>query len=196
MDIFSETVFDIAEQRAGYILAKKDEKKRRGNLKKTDRQIFEDFLHNVTHPFATVLKRDAAEHIALQKPFCLAQRIHVLTDNKAGSAFSLYHNDGDTWRTSGNALFSKYLQELYPDLDIPKLQLGVKGLKLLLDAYPDRFTEIREKLKERAADGDDDEEETMDDLPFDDELTAEELEQCELEDQWDDTIPKGDEKDV
>ena len=195
MDIFSEAVFDIAEQRAGYVLAKKDEKKRRGSLKKTDRQIFDDFLHNVTHPFATVLKRDAAEHVAAQKPFCLAHRIHVLTDNKAGSAYSLYHNEGDTWRQSGNALFSKYLQELYPDLEIPKLQLGVKGLKLLLDAYPDRFIEIREKLKERAADGDEDEEET-DDLPFDDELTAEELEQCELEDQWDDTIPEGGDSNV
>lgn len=190
MDIFSESVFDIAEQRAGYVLAKKDEKKRRGNLKKTDRQVYDDFLHNVTHPFATVLKKDAAEHVASKKPYVLRSRISVLTDNRDGNAFALYHNEGDTWRQSGEALFSKYLQELYPNLIMPKLKLGVKGLKLLLDAYPDKFTAIREKLKERAKEGDDDDEE-MDDLPFDDELTNEEIEQCELEDQWNDTIHEG-----
>ena len=37
---------------------------------------------------------------------------------------------------------------------------------------------------------------TEDKLPFDDELTAEELEQCELEDQWSDTIPEGGEGNV
>lgn len=195
MDIFSETVFDIAEQRAGYVLAKKDEKKRRGNLKKTDRQIYDDFLHNVTHPFATVLRKDAAEHVAAKKPFVLHSRISILCDNRDGSAFSLYHNDGDTWRQSGNALFSKYLQELYPDLEMPRLQLGVKGLKFLLDAYPDKFSSVREKLKERAKDGDDDDE-NMDDLPFDDELTPEELNLCEHEDMWDDTIPEGGDSNV
>ena len=189
IDIFSESVFDMAEQRAGYILSKKDEKKRRSSLKKTDKQIFDDFLHNVTHPFATVLKKDAAEHAATGKPFVLHSRISILTDNREGNAFSLYHNEGDTWRQSGNALFSKYLQELYPELEMPKLKLGVKGLKFLLEAYPDKFTAIREKLKERAQEGDDEDEEN--DLPFDEEPTAEELEQCELEDQWNDTIPTG-----
>lgn len=37
---------------------------------------------------------------------------------------------------------------------------------------------------------------TEDELPFDDDLSAEELELCELEDQWDDTIPGGGEGNV
>ena len=37
---------------------------------------------------------------------------------------------------------------------------------------------------------------TGDKLPFDDDLSAEELELCELEDQWDDTIPGGGEGNV
>ena len=62
----------------------------------------------------------------------------------------MYHNDGDTWRQSANALIGKYIHEKFPDLSMPGMKLGVKGLQQLLDAYPDRFKSVREELRKRA----------------------------------------------
>ena len=158
IDVFGSGFLDSARERAGYLLAKKDHKKDRGAKSKTDNEVFEDFQHNLFHPFMSVLMKDASEHATSQKPFVVHKRITILTSEEDSDAFFLYHNDGDTWRASGNALIGKYLKEYYPDLQMPGMKLGVKGLQQMLDAYPGHFDDIREELKLRAIEGDKEEE--------------------------------------
>lgn len=158
IDIFSGSFLDTARERAGFLLAKKDLKRERGSKKKTDEEIFEDFQHNLYHPFMSVLMKDAFDHLVNQKPFVVHKRITILTSDENSDAFFLYYNEGDTWRASGNALIGKFLKEYYPELQMPNMKLGVKGLQQLLDAYPDHFDDIREELRIRAESGDEEEE--------------------------------------
>lgn len=159
IDVFSGSFLDTARERAGFLLAKKDHQKDRGSKKKTDEEIFQDFEHNLYHPFMSVLMKDAMEHVASQKPFVVHKRITILTSDENSDAFFLYYNEGDTWRASGNALIGKYLKEYFHDLQMPGMKLGVKGLQQMLDAYPGHFDDIREELKIRAAIGDEEDEE-------------------------------------
>lgn len=150
MDIFSNEVVQKSEEIAGNILSKKDLSEERHNLKKTDEDIFEDFMHNVIHPFMTVLREEAERYSINGDAFVVQNRIAVLTDDSDSEAWLLYHNDGDTWRQSGNALIGKYLKELYPNLYMPGMKFGCKGEKLLLEKYPDKFSWVRDIYKKRA----------------------------------------------
>ena len=128
---------------------KKDEQEARHSLKKTDEEIYEDFEFDREHPFMALLDKVAAKYAQTGEPFVLHKRIAVLTDDSESTAFSLYFNDGEVWRQSGNALITKYLVEHHPGLNVPKLHLMTKGTKLLLDAYPDGYEWIRSACKER-----------------------------------------------
>lgn len=150
MNIFSNEVIQKSEESAGNILAKKDLCEERHNLKKTDEDVFADFLHNVTHPFMTVLREEAKNYSSTGDAFVVHNRIAVLIDDSDSEEFLLYHNDGDVWRQSGNALIGKYLKELYPSLYMPGMKYGCKGEKLLLEKYPDNFAWVREIYKKRA----------------------------------------------
>ena len=149
-DIFSNDVIIASEERAGSLLAKKDLTEERHSLKKTDEDVFEDFLHNIDHPFMTVLRREAAKYAKTGNPFVVRNRISVLIDNEDSDERVLYYNNGDTWRQSGDALVGKYLKELYPDLFMPGMKFGCKGEQIMLDSYPDNFEWVREVYRERA----------------------------------------------
>lgn len=151
IDIFSKDFSESLEERAGSLLAKKDLKEERHDLKKTDKDVFEDFLHNANHPFMTVLKREASRYANSGAAFVVRSRISVLIDDEGSDERALYYNNGDTWRQSGDALIGKLLKELYPDLRMPGMKFGCKGEQLMLDAYPDRFMFVREEYKKRAA---------------------------------------------
>lgn len=150
IDIFSKEFADSTEERAGSILAQKDLKEERHELKKTDEEVFNDFLHNVSHPFMSVLRKEARLYAETGEPFVVWVRINVLIDDRESDAFSLYYNGGDTWRQSGNALIGKYLKELFPGLLIPRMKFGCKGEQLMLDAYPNNFAWVREEYMKRA----------------------------------------------
>ena len=149
-DIFSNDVVIASEERAGSLLAKKDLTEERHSLKKTDEDVFKDFLHNIDHPFMTVLRREAAKYAKTGNPFVVRSRISVLIDNEDSDERVLYYNNGDTWRQSGDALVGKYLKELYPDLFMPGMKFGCKGEQIMLDSYPDNFEWVREVYRERA----------------------------------------------
>lgn len=151
MNIFSNEVIQKSEETAGNILTKKDLGEERHNKKKTDEDVFDDFMHNVTHPFMTVLREEARKYSRSGDAFVVQNRIAVLTDDSDSEEWLLYHNDGDTWRQSGNALIGKYLKELYPGLYTPGMKFGCKGEKLLLDKYPDNFAWVRDVYKKRAS---------------------------------------------
>ena len=151
IDIFSKGFSDSIEERAGSLLAKKDLKEERHELKKTDEDVFNDFLHNAGHPFMAVLKKEAAKYAETGLAFVTRNRISVLIDDEDSDERTLYYNGGDTWRQSGDALIGKLLKELYPDLYIPSMKYGCKGEQLMLDAYPDHFMFVREEYKKRAA---------------------------------------------
>lgn len=150
MDIFSNEIIEKSEELAGNILAKKDLGEERHSLKKTDEDVYNDFLHNISHPFMSVLRKEAERYSKNGDAFVVQNRIAVLTDDSDSEEWLLYHNDGDTWRQSGNALIGKYLKEIYPGLHTPGMKFGCKGEKLLLDAYPTKFTWVREVYKKRA----------------------------------------------
>ena len=150
MDIFSREFSENLDERAGAVLAQKDTKEERHDLKKTDEEIFEDFKHNIEHPFMSVLLRDAEYCMRTGKAFVVHKRIAILTADEDGDGYALYYNNNDAWRQSANALIGKYIQEKYPELYMPGMRLGVKGLQLLLDAYPNRFMEVRAELRKRA----------------------------------------------
>ena len=150
IDIFNSSVIDSVEERAGSLLAKKDLKEERHDLKKTDEDVFNDFLHNVEHPFMHVLFKEAEKYAETGDAFVLRRRISVLIDDDLSDEHLLYYNDGDTWRQSGDALIGKHLKELYPDLYMPGIKFGCKGEQLMLDAYPDKFGWVREVYKKRA----------------------------------------------
>lgn len=151
MDIFSNEVIEKSEELAGNILTKKDLGEERHSLKKTDEDVYNDFLHNISHPFMSVLRKEAERYSKNGDAFVVQNRIAVLTDDSDSEEWLLYHNDGDTWRQSGNALIGKYLKEVYPGLHTPGMKFGCKGEKLLLDAYPTRFAWVREVYKKRAS---------------------------------------------
>jgi len=150
-DIFSKDFSDFMEERAGSLLAKKDLKEERHDLKKTDEDVFNDFLHNAGHPFMTVLKKEAERYAKTGAAFVVRSRISVLIDDEDSDERALYYNDGDTWRQSGDALIGKLLKEYYPELKMPGMKFGCKGEQLMLDAYPDHFAFVREEYKKRAA---------------------------------------------
>ena len=151
MNIFSNEVIQKSEETAGNILTKKDLDEERHSLKKTDENVFDDFMHNVTHPFMTVLRKEASKFSNSGDAFVVQKRIAVLTDDSDSEEWLLYYNNGDTWRQSGNALIGKYLKELYPGLYMPGMKFGCKGEQLLLDKYPDKFAWVREVYKKRAS---------------------------------------------
>ena len=150
IDIFSKSVADSVEERAGSLLAQKDLKEERHDKKKTDEDVFNDFLHNVEHPFMDVLVKEAEKYARSGDAFVIQKRIAVLTDDEQSDATYLYYNQGDTWRQSADALIGKYLKERFPDLYTPGMKFGCKGEQLLLDAYPDNFLWVREVYKKRA----------------------------------------------
>ena len=150
IDIFSKSVIDSVEESAGSLLAQKDLKEERHDKKKTDEDVFNDFLHNVEHPFMNVLMKEAERYAKSGDAFIVQKRIAVLTDDENGDARYLYYNQGDTWRQSADALVGKYLKERFPDLYTPGMKFGCKGEKLLLAAYPKNFVWIREIYKKRA----------------------------------------------
>lgn len=150
IDIFSKSVTDSVEERAGSLLAQKDLKEERHEKKKTDEDVFNDFLHNVEHPFMSVLVKEAERYAGSGDAFVIQKRIAVLTDDETSEARYLYYNQGDTWRQSADALVGKYLKERFPDLYTPGMKFGCKGEQLLLDAYPDKFAWVREVYKKRA----------------------------------------------
>ena len=150
IDIFSTSITEAVEERAGHLLAVKDLQEERHDKKKTDEDVFNDFLHNVEHPFMNVLVKEAEKYASSGDAFVIQKRIAVLTDDEAGDARYLYYNQGDTWRQSADALIGKYLKERFPDLYTPGMKFGCKGEQLLLDAYPDNFKWVREVYKKRA----------------------------------------------
>lgn len=150
IDIFSKSVTDSVEERAGSLLAQKDLKEERHDKKKTDEDVFNDFLHNVEHPFMNVLVKEAEKYARSGDAFVIQKRIAVLTDDETGDARYLYYNQGDTWRQSADALIGKYLKERFPALYTPGMKFGCKGEQLLLDAYPENFMWVREVYKKRA----------------------------------------------
>lgn len=150
IDIFSKEFAASTEERAGGLLAQKDLKEERHDLKKTDEEVFNDFLHNVSHPFMHVLREEARQYEATGEPFVVRTRINVMIDNRDSDAFTLYYNGGDTWRQSGDALIGKFLKEIFPELYIPRMKFGCKGEQLLLDSYPDNFAWVREEYLKRA----------------------------------------------
>ena len=150
IDIFSKSVTDSVEERAGSLLAQKDLKEERHDKKKTDEDVFNDFLHNVEHPFMDVLVKEAERYARSGDAFIIQKRIAVLTDDETSDARYLYYNQGDTWRQSADALVGKYLKERFPNLYTPGMKFGCKGEQLLLDAYPDNFAWVREVYKKRA----------------------------------------------
>ena len=150
IDIFDTSVRNLAEERAGCLLAQKDLKEERHEKKKTDEDVFNDFLHNVEHPFMDVLMKEAGKYEQSGDAFIVQKRIAVLIDDENSDERYLYYNQGDTWRQSADALIGKYLKELYPSLYTPGMKFGCKGEKLLLEAYPDRFGWVRDVYKKRA----------------------------------------------
>lgn len=150
VDIFSDAFVGSLEERAGSILKQKDLKEERHDLKKTSKEVFDDFMHNVTHPFMTVLRKEAARYAKSGAAFSIHNRIPVLIDDEESDERALYYNDGDTWRQSGNALIAKYLKELYPELHTPGMKFGCMGEQELLDAYPGRFQWVRDIYQKRA----------------------------------------------
>lgn len=150
IDIFGANIDSVTEERAGSLLAKKDLEKERHGKKKTDEDVFNDFLHNVEHPFMNVLLKEAKKYALTGDAFIVQKRIAVLIDDENSDERYLYYNQGDTWRQSADALIAKYLKELYPGLYTPGMKFGCKGEKLLLDAYPDRFGWVREQYIKRA----------------------------------------------
>jgi len=153
VDIFSQDFDESARERAGRILEQKDLQEERHGRKKTDEDVFNDFIHNVEHPFMLTLMREAARYERTGLAFVLRSRIAVLIDDKESDEYALYHNDGDTWRQSGEALVLKYLKERFPELKTPGMKFGCKGEKQMLDAYPGRFGWVRQIYKERALKG-------------------------------------------
>ena len=150
IDIFSKSVVESSEERAGSLLAKKDMKEERHDLKKTDEDVFNDFIHNIEHPFMSVLRREASKYAQTGSAFVVRNRISVLIDDEDSDERALYYNDGDTWRQSGDALVGKYLKELYPELYMPGMKFGCKGEQIMLDTYPENFAWVREVYKKRA----------------------------------------------
>ena len=150
VDIFSDSVLNTVEERAGSLLAQKDLKEERHEKKKTDEDVYNDFLHNVGHPFMDVLVKEAAKYERSGDAFIIQKRIAVLIDDENSDERYLYYNNGDTWRQSGDALVGKYLKERFPDLYTPGMKFGCKGEQLLLDAYPERFGWVRDVYKKRA----------------------------------------------
>ena len=159
-DFFSKSYMDSVKQHAGIVLAKKDERKERKSKVKTDEEIFEDFKYDLLHPFMSVLFSEAEKYQASGEPFVVHKRITVLTENNT-NAFYLYHNDGNTWRCSGNALIAKFLKEFFPGINMPGLRLGCKGVQQLLDEFPERFEDLREELRERAEKADEEDEKEL-----------------------------------
>lgn len=150
INIFSSEVIQKSEETAGNVLTKKDLAEERHGLKKTDEEVFADFIHNITHPFMTVLRKEAQKYSGSGDAFVVQNRIAVLTDDPDSEEWFLYHNNGDTWRQSGNALIGKYLKEIFPGLYMPGMKFGCKGEKILLDKYPDNFAWVRDIYKKRA----------------------------------------------
>ncbi len=150
MGIFDNSILDIAQEKAGSLLAKKDLQAERHSKRKSDEDVFNDFIHNVEHPFMTVLRREAAKYAETGEAFVVRNRISVLIDKEDGDERMLYYNCGDTWRQSGDALIGKYLKELYPNLYMPGMKFGCKGEKIMLETYPDNFQWVRDVYKKRA----------------------------------------------
>ena len=150
IDIFSKSVTDSVEERAGSLLAQKDLKEERHDKKKTDEDVFNDFLHNVEHPFMDILVKEAERYARSGDAFIIQKRIAVLIDDENSDERYLYYNQGDTWRQSADALVGKYLKERFPGLYTPGMKFGCKGEQFLLDAYPDKFAWVREVYKKRA----------------------------------------------
>lgn len=150
LDIFSPKLEEITKEKAGYVLAAKEDKENRHNLKETDEERYEAFLHNLTHPFMEIVRREAKEYAKMGKTFVLRNRIAVLIDDTDSIEYSLYYNNGDPWRQSGEALIGRYLKEKYPDLDIALRGTTCSGLNLLLEAAPNNFKWIRDALAEKA----------------------------------------------
>ena len=82
IDIFSKSVVESSEERAGSLLAKKDMKEERHDLKKTDEDVFNDFIHNIEHPFMSVLRREASKYAQTGSAFVVRNRISVLIDDE------------------------------------------------------------------------------------------------------------------
>lgn len=150
IDIFDDGFNSKIEERAGNLLAQKDLKEERHAKKKTEEDVYNDFLHNVEHPFMSVLLKEAEKYSRTGEPFILHRRIAVLIDDENSDERYLYNNNDDVWRQAADALVWKYLKELFPCLNTPGMKFGCKGEKLMLDAFPDRFEWVREVYRKRA----------------------------------------------
>ena len=150
IDIFSIGAMNALDERVGGLLAKKDLKEERHEMKKTDEDMFSDCEHNLRHPFMRVLLKDAERYARDGKPWILSRRLQVLIDDEDSDERWIYYNEGDTWRQSANALCWKVIKEMIPDLLTPGMKFGCKGEKELLEAYPDRFKFVRDEYKRRA----------------------------------------------
>lgn len=138
-----------AKERAGMLLLKKDEQEEKHSRKKTEEEIYEDFLFDLQHPFMALLDKVAKKFSVTGQPFVLHKEIAVLTYDTDSTGFALWYNDGHKWKASGNALITKWLKEMYPTLVIPKMNLVTKGTKLLLADHPDEFEWLHEAYEER-----------------------------------------------
>lgn len=150
LDIFSTSIQDLVNEKAGSVLAKKDLRAERSEKKKTDEAVYEDFLFDIQHPFMSILMGEARKFAATGEAFIVRTRIAVMKDNENSDAFALYYNDGETWRQSGEALVWKYLKEIYPTLNTPGMKYGCKGEQLLLERNPGHFEWVREVYRKRA----------------------------------------------
>ena len=147
MNVFSHEYIEAAKEKSGLRLAAQDAKRERHEKKKPEEDYFLDFMHNLNHPFMGFVIAAAEKHVREEKPFVLHAVITVMINTKEDARRVFFQ--GGAWRNSGNALITKYLKEKYPELIVPKMQLWTKGTQMLLDTYPDRYTWLRDALKER-----------------------------------------------
>lgn len=149
LDIFDQSVDDLVNEKIGSVIAKKDLQAERSEKKKTDEDVYEDFLFDRYHPFIGLLIDEAEKFEKTGEAFIVRNRITVLKETNS-HAFELYYNNGETWRQSGEALVWKFLKERFPGLYTPGMKFGCKGEKLLLDDNPGHFEWVREVYRKRA----------------------------------------------
>lgn len=149
-NIFDDELDNKVKEKAGYILVSEEDNENRHALKKSDEDYYKDFLYDREHPFYQILDREARKYIRTGELFVIRPIIIILINDKNSTEYKLFINNGDKWRQSGEALIGRFLKEKYPDLNIALRGTTCKGLKFLLEAYPDRFNWIRNKLIEKA----------------------------------------------
>lgn len=148
-NIFSDDFLRGACERTGAELAKKDLAEERHNLKKTDEEIFDDFQHDIHHPFFFPLYQQACAMASRGEKFVMSEVIAIMKhEDEEAEYLYVSGGKGSMWRSSGNALVSKYLKDMLPDLDVP-MKIGCKGEKLMIEAYPTRFQWLKDMYAKR-----------------------------------------------